>query len=667
MAKLDDVPAAFREWEQSQTRRIVEPCIVAWDGKFESVAVRLPKGLIDRRLRAVITEENGAVAEWQFRPSEYASDKRSGTNDSYASVPLPFHKLLTPGYHRLTLDAGRRCAETLVISAPTRAYSREKERGWGIFIPLYSLHSARSWGAGDFSDMETLARWTGDAGGSAVATLPLLPAFLDRTYEPSPYLPVSKLAWNEFYIDIAKMPELAECESARNLMNSGSFRREIESLRRSRLVEYRRLMALKRTLLEELNRHFFSSDSPRRGSFQLFLREHPEVTEYARFRAVMEKQKKPWREWPPPLRNGKIDQGKFDESAEQYHLYVQWLADGQVKRLAECASGSGAGLYLDLPLGTHPDGFDTWRYRDIFVDGVSVGAPPDTVFTRGQNWTFPPLHPQKVREAGYAYVIGYLRHHMRYARTLRLDHIMGLHRLFFIPHGMESSEGVYVRYHPEEMYAILSLESHRYQCAIVGEDLGIVPRAVRSAMRSHGLQRMWVMHYELATNSRRLLPKPMPDQIASLNTHDMPPFASFWEGQDIEDRLHAGIISPSVALREEASHVSLRRRLVTFLVEKRMPARPITARSVLEACLSFLGSSRASLVLVNLEDLWLETHAQNIPSTTTEHPNWRRKARYGFESFCQMPRVMSILEVLHALRPGGGSNGGSGGKTRKNQ
>ena len=666
VATLDDVPAAYSAWQRAEARRIVEPVLVAWDGQLKSIPVRIRRNSIGSQVTLSLKQEDGNLTEWKCCPADTGTVRKFDGDDNYVEIALPFGRHLSPGYHRLTITAGVRHAEALIISAPVKAYSTDEDgRDWGVFIPLYSLHSAPGWGSGNFTDMEELARWVGEAGANTLATLPLLAAFLDSPCEPSPYLPVSKLLWNEFYLDVTRVPDLAVCESARSLVNSRAFQQDIEVLRKSRLVDYRRGMALNKEVLEELSKHFFSAESSRRSMFELFLEEHPEVTDYARFRAAMEKQKKSWRKWPGRLREGTLDADDYDESAAQYHRYVQWLADEQIRNLVESASDCGVGLYLDLPLGTHPDGFDSWRYRDLFVDDVSVGAPPDTVFTRGQDWTFAPLHPQKIREAGYSYTIGCLRHHMRYAQTLRIDHIMGLHRLFFIPRGMQSGEGVYVRYYPQEMYAILSLESHRNKCVIVGEDLGIVPQVVRSAMKTHNFRRMWVMHYELAGHSHRLLPDPLSDQVSSLNTHDMPPFASFWRGQDINDRLKTGIVTFSTARHEKASHAVLKRRLVTFLGNRGLLAGRVTARSVLEACLSYLAASRAPLVLVNLEDLWLETHTQNIPSTTTEHPNWRYKARHDFTSFCQMPQVMAILEILQALRSERESKGVSNRETRE--
>ena len=204
------------------------------------------------------------------------------------------------------------------------------------------------------------------------------------------------------------------------------------------------------------------------------------------------------------------------------------------------------------------------------MQDVTAGAPPDIVFTNGQNWSFPPLHPDTIRETGYAYVISYLRHHLELASTLRVDHIMGLHRLFFIPSRFDSKQGTYVRYHADELYAIYCIESQRHQSIIVGEDLGIVPGVVRKEMKRHGFQRMWVMYYELAANAKTLLSSPQPDTVTSLNTHDMPTFASFWEMRDIADRLRTGIISSKTAQKDKSSRAVVKQQLQKFLAERQL-------------------------------------------------------------------------------------------------
>ena len=631
VATLQDVPSAWREQQQARFKRPLEPVTVAWDGEPPIVRLRLPLATAEATLISHLTLESGEQGRWEWRGTDLPTLETAEVDGTrYVVKQLPLSRRLPWGYHRLSLELPGRCEQALIISAPLKAYVPPKSRVWGAFLPLYALHTQRSWGSGDFSDLGLLMSWVAGMGGKVVATLPLLPTFLDDAPGPSPYLPVSRLMWNEFYLDITKVPELQRCPSAQALLASPSLREEIESLRQLPLVDYRRQMALKRQVLEELCRCLFAEPSDRLDALRRFAQHHPVVENYARFRATSEKQRLPWRSWRQPLQDGILNEGDYDEEVRRYHLYGQWLAGEQIEALGKEAGKKGLKFYLDLPLGVHPDGYDVWRESSLFALDVSAGAPPDAVFTTGQNWHFPPLHPERIREQGYRYVIAYLRHHLRHGGILRIDHVMGLHRLFWIPNGLDASQGVYVRYHAEELYAILALESHRHQAILVGEDLGTVPPEVRPAMRRHGLHRMYVAQYEVVTNHRRAL-RPIPTNcVASLNTHDMPPFAAFWQGLDS------------------------REAVVTFLHDKGW-LKELTSDTgaILRACLSFLSASHAQGLLVNLEDLWLETRPQNIPSTGKEYPNWQRKAGYSLEAFCQMPQVIDILRIIDHLRKQG--------------
>ncbi|MFC1870574.1 4-alpha-glucanotransferase, partial [Chloroflexota bacterium] len=375
------------------------------------------------------------------------------------------------------------------------------------------------------------------------------------------------------------------------------------------------------------------------------------VQDYARFRATGEKQGLPWRSWQQPLRDGDLSKSDYSEESFRYHLYVQWLAHQQMENLASKTKGKGLQLYLDLPLGVHPDGYDAWRERQAFIPNTAAGAPPDAVFTKGQNWAFPPLHPEEIRKQGYRYVIDGIRHHLQVGSILRLDHVMGLHRLFCIPEGLETNKGVYVRYRAEELYAILALESHRHQAIIVGEDLGTVPPYVRPAMKRHNLHRMYVMHYELASDSKKGLRPVASNSVASFNTHDMPPFAAFWQGLDIEERRKIGLLNEAGSREEKNRLIKMKEALVTSLQQKSwLHVTDNDIPAILNAGLSFLAASQARIVLINLEDLWLETHSQNIPGTTDEYHNWQRRARYSLEEFCQMPQVIDTLRTVNELR-----------------
>jgi 4-alpha-glucanotransferase len=653
---LNDVPSAWRERQQELWQRPLEPVAVAWDGEPPTIKVRLPSNVADASLNCCLDLETGEQQQWKWRGADIPVLETAEVEGArYVVKQLPLPNGLPWGYHKFTLELPGRHQETLVVAAPGKAYLPPGEmdnRTWGVFLPLYALQTQKSWGSGDFSDLEAMMSWCAEIGSRVVATLPFLPTFLGgELFEPSPYLPVSRLLWNEFYLDITKVPELDKCQTAQALLASSPFQRELKTLRRSSLVDYRRQMALKRQILEKLCQCLFAEPSDRLKALMHFAETNPLVEEYARFRATGEKQRAPWRSWPQPLVDGILKEADYNEENRRYHLYVQWLAKQQVQVLSEMAQRKGLRLYLDLPLGVHPDGYDVWRERGLFAGEVSTGAPPDAVFTKGQNWGFPLLHPEKIREHGYQHVIAYLRHHLRHADILRIDHVMGLHRLFWIPQGLEASHGVYVRYPAEELYAISVLESHRHKTVIVGEDLGTVPEEVRPTMTRHGLHSMYVLHYELASNPRTALWRLPTDSVASLNTHDMHPFAAFWQGLDIKQRLELGLLDKAGAQREDQDRRAIKEALTNFWQEKgEIKQTTVDAYAALKACLASLSVSQARLVLVNLEDLWLETQPQNIPSTTDEYPNWRRKAQYSFESFCQMPQVLDTLRMIDHLR-----------------
>ena len=282
-----------------------------------------------------------------------------------------------------------------------------------------------------------------------------------------------------------------------------------------------------------------TSSSPPRAAgpraYREFVSEHPKVTSYAFFQAAGDRHGRDWRNWPSTL-DASDEHADIDRRAYHYHLYAQWQADEQLRGLVAKAREKGLAWYLDFPVGVDFNSFDVWSNREAFATGASVGCPPDPVFTRGQNWGFPPLHPDRQREQGYRYLIASFRNHLRHANALRIDHVMGLHRLFWIPNGAEARDGAFVSTPAEEIYAILSVESHRHSAWLVGEDLGTVPPEVEGAMKRHGVRGMYVVQYEIRADRDRPLREVPESTIAGVNTHDMPPFASFWAGLDLDDR-----------------------------------------------------------------------------------------------------------------------------------
>jgi len=567
--------------EAEQRRRAprpVEPVSVLW-GNDRTIDVELP---------------DGTAVAWDLRLEDGAW--RSGRTDALGGT-ITLDRPVPPGYHTLTLNGTH---ETFVIASPLKAHA-PRAKSWGVFLPLYAAHSQRSHGAGDLGDLLEYASWIDHHGGSVVATLPMLAGSDD---EASPYSPVSRLYWNEMYLDLTRLPELQPDD-----LDAGT----IAHLQQTKLVDYAGVRREKRRVLRRCADRFIPTID-----FDRFSRN---AREYAEFLA------------------------RGDAEAVRTQLYAQYRMAQQMREVANHARRMGSGLYLDFPLGVNPGGYDAHRYAHVFARGFSVGAPPDLFFTKGQNWGFAPFDPDAVREDHYAYFRAAIRQHVSHAGVLRIDHVMGLHRLYWIPDGAAAKDGVYVSYRADEFYAILVLESRRHGCVIVGEDLGTVPPEVPKKMNRHGLRRMYVVQYEAQPNET-VLPAPPAASVASLNTHDMPTFAAWWKGKDVDDRVTMGLLDAAGAKQERETREQMKRGIVESVVEG--PSQD--PQKALEAIAMQLASSDAEIVLLNLEDLWGELEPQNVPGVPES--SWRHKFRMSLEDTRASGAIRRVLTNVNQRRAG---------------
>jgi 4-alpha-glucanotransferase len=634
--------------------RRLEPVNVAWNGRSAPLVLRIPASLEGSTAECLLETEDGGEYSWQISLSDRPTIDGTVVDGTInLAKQLSGLEHLPLGYHRFKIEVGGRRDESLIISAPERAWSyaadTDNPRRWGVFMPLHALRSHPTRWGGNLSDLERLLTWVGGLGGSLVGTLPLLATFLDEPFDPSPYSPASRLFWNELFLDLDKIAG----SSGGSTLLSASRGPLSESSSVRDYVDYRTWSQEQRAVLQAASHSFFQQGGAREPSYREFLARHPRVIDYARFRAIQERQRRGWVVWPEGLRDGHIGPADFDPKREQYHAYVQWLLCQQLDLLAQRSRDVGASLYLDFPLGVHPDSYDTWRERDSFANGIAVGAPPDVFFTGGQNWGFPPQNPDAIRENGYAYFSEALRNHMRYAGALRIDHVMGLMRLFWIPRGMGAQDGIYVRYAADELYAILALESHRATCLVVGEDLGTVPESVREAMAKHDFLRMHVAQFEMSADSGQALRPAPAASMASVNTHDTVLYGGFWEGRDIEIMRLLELISDDEAGERRTERGQLNRALGDFLkhaVERGADKSPISA---LRAMLLHLAAGPAQVLMVTLEDLWLEREPQNVPGTGDDWQNWRRTARFSFEEFSSNSEVLDALRAVNRARQTG--------------
>jgi 4-alpha-glucanotransferase len=647
---------AVQERRQDLWRWHLEPVVVAWDGVMPPVELRLPAAQARGTLDIELALEDGASFTDRLRLEEMQAAARSTVGgDDFVAVRLPVGRLQGPanlplGYHRLTLRSGSRQLKSLVIAAPRLAFRPPASRQWGVFLPLYALRSGRGWGVGDFTDLQGLMAWAEREGAGFVGTLPMLASYLDQPFEPSPYMPVSRCFWNELYMDVGHSVMVGKATVNEYDAVLAAAAEEASRLNARETVPYQEAMALKRRVLRELTRRFSFQD-PADGVVQRFLVARPAVNDYAAFRAAIEAFGCPWHSWPEPQRSGAISESDYDRESFEYHVVAQALCDAQVSSLVEHASATGVRLYLDLPVGVHPEGYDAWRYQHLFVEGMSVGAPPDPLAYYGQNWGFRPLNVEASRQSGYEYARAYLGHHMRAAGILRIDHAIGLHRLFWIPEGASGRDGVFVRQPAEETYALLSLESHRNKCVVVGENLGLVPPEVNQGLGRHGIDRMYVQLFEMTGDSGSPL-SPVPrDSMASFSTHDLPTFAAFWTDEDLRARQRMGLLGEAGLQRVCGERAPLKSALAAYLRNRDLVDEDPSIAQLFEATTQLAAESDTDWLVVNLEDAWQETDSQNVPGTLAEtHPNWQRRARYTLEQLGQIGDITSLAAKLRRLR-----------------
>lgn len=588
VASPSDAPEALRAHETRDTG-LLPPVLVAWDGAMAPISI-----LDDGYVQAEIILEDGDSAPLEFADAEVRTTRR---------LPL--------GYHRLTVEVSGRTGTCTVIAAPVEAWRRPgSHRSWGVGAQLAALRSSRSRTLGDLRDLESVCRWVADRGGDLVMVLPLLPTFNTEPAEPSPYSPVSRLFWSELILDLGDAHRPADPPTTLDVIQAGA---EV----RTALTG---LPLPDASLLDD------------------------ELVEYARFRGAQARLGRNWRDWPLGARAGKLEPGHVDAEVERFHLVAQTLARRQLGDIRQRLEEDGFRLGLDLAVGVHPDGYDTWSRPALFAKGMSVGAPPDEGFPSGQDWGFPPVLPEASRDEGHRYLAATIAHQAAVSGVLRVDHVMAWTRLFWIPRGFDVDQGTYVSYPHEELFAILALESVRNRCEIAGENLGTVPPEIDEALPRHRIWGMYLAQFQASKDPD--LGPPTAADMALVGTHDTPTFAGWLAGLDIGERVRYGLVAheaiPSV--REERAYAT--GRLAELL--NRSVDEP---HSFLDELLQWLGRSDSPLVVPWLEDLWLEEQGVNLPGTrSSERPNWQRPMRKLLDEIFTDPEVDGLVRRLDRAR-----------------
>lgn len=598
-------------------------------------------------------------------------ETRTGTADARGgSVRL--RGALPPGRHHLQVEAGGRRDEAVLIAAPRRCLTPDQVFGrtaWGAACQVYGLRSARNAGIGDFEDVSRLAETLGGAGADLLGLSPLHALFPADPHQFSPYAPSSRIHLNTLHITLDEAAALAGAPPPDDATAA--------ELRATELVDYERVAAFKGAVLERLwpvfrDRHLGQAPTERGRDFLAWRSERgPSLERLCLFDALHAHDRdtsgelRPWWRWAvgaagPDAADARAFAAEHADRIAAF-AWMQWVADRQLgaAQARARAGGMRGGLYRDLAIGVSPAGAAVWSDPAATVRGASVGAPPDLFNTRGQNWGLAPLSPAAMIERAYAPFIADVGANMRHAGALRIDHALGLQRLFWIPDGAAPSEGAYVRYPFDALRRILALESQRRRCLVIGEDLGTVPDGFRVAMNRSGILSYRVLWFERSDGGGFAPPGRYPRlAAASLTTHDLPTVRGYWDEQDIHWREGLGLFAAAdMAPAERLQRADDRLRMIELLVREGLidPEAlhdvPRLHDGVVTALHRLLARSRSALALAQLEDVTGELEQPNLPATVHEHPNWRRKLRLSVEDLPLDARAQEVLQAIAAERP----------------
>ena len=655
--------SALETLADTRDRRRLPATAHAREGEGARLALTLPDA--PRRLprTLVITADTGEKTELSLEDLASAAASHTGLDGRQsrrAQLVLP---PLPAGRYRL--DAGEDTPCHLTIAPRSCHRPAHMPRSFGLSAQLYTLRTAQDQGIGDLTTLATAAREAARFGAATFGINPLHALFPHDRSRASPYHPSDRRFLDPAYIDVTALDDLPTSPLVDTMMMAAAPR--FAALRLGRDVDYASVSALKLSVLrarfEAFRTAFYGGSSDIRRSFLGFVEAGGVALDrFATFRVIEDVQEgRPWQSWPAELQNPASRQVR--QLAEQHQqavaceMFVQWLADRQLAAAASAASGLPLGLYRDLAVGCAPDGAEAWANRRLLGAGVSVGAPPDPFSALGQVWNLPPPNPLTIPDGGYAGFRALLGANMRHAGMLRIDHVMGLARLFWVPDGASATEGAYVGYPRDALLAELALESARARCMVVGEDLGTVPEGFREALGDSGVLSYRVLWFEREGAGFKPPASYPAGAVACVATHDLPTLAGWWSGADIDEQASLGLIGTAeTAHRARAEEKAT---LVAWLVAggflASAPAEDGPLQPVLAAAIhAAVAATPSLLAFAQLEDLAGETEAVNLPGTDRERLNWRRRLAEPVETLCGTPLARAILGAIGHDR--GGTN-----------
>ncbi len=645
---------ALLEVELRPWREVLPPCTVVREKVFAQIAVHVPHGsgvTVDVEL-----EDDGVAALQQIDDFTPPRDV-NGVLTGQASFSIP--DSLPLGYHtvRATVFVEGQAPETSegsLIVVPQRLPSPAEKgaRGWGAMVQLYSVRSKESWGIGDTADLKELCSLFGELGGDFVLINPLHAAEPVGHMTPSPYLPVTRRFFNPIYIRPEDIREIGYMDAAeRDLVLQSGEGPKAASLRNEE-IDRDAAWEGKHQALEVI---FNEERSPaRQRAFEQFREtEGQGLEDFAFWCALREKYGDVF---PEELKSPTTAEAEIERAALadriDFYAWMQWIIDRQLAGAQRSAveAGMPLGIFHDLAVGVHSNGADTWSIPEAFAAGVTVGAPPDMYNQRGQNWSQPPWRPDSLRRMSYAPLRDMARTVLRHAGALRVDHVMGLFRLWWIPAGAAPSEGAYVRFDHEAMLGVLMLEAQRVGAVVVGEDLGNVEPWVRDYLNERGILGTSVLWFEQGEGGQFKRPENFRRKsLVTVDTHDLPPLASYLAGEHVDLRDSLGMLTEPIE-QVRAESVEERRRMTDRLREYGLIGDDPSEQEIIEAMHCYIAETPAEMLAIALVDAVGDRKPQNMPGTDTEYVNWRVPLTDGsgelvlIDNLASHPRLLSLIE-----------------------
>jgi 4-alpha-glucanotransferase len=660
-AAAPETVARFEELLVAGETEFVAPGLVIREGQPLRIDVTLPARGWNETLRWTISTEAGesAAGEAALRDAPVVLAE-ARASETYDTRRVTIGTVLPLGTHRLDLSVEPYTrANVHVVVVPERCWP-PAGRTWGIALQVYTLRSSRNAGIGDLADLRAVCRLLGARGASYVGINPLHAPFRTDPEAASPYAASSRVWLNWLAIALDAVPE------ARNAASAGAValrerRATIRALRASADVDYAGVAAVK----DDVLRACFSSldrDPRRVAAFAAWSEAQGErLLRFAVFEALVARYGRDLGSWPAALRtpaSPEVASFAAAEAAEvKYSMYLQWLAAEQLAAVAADAARCGVRLYRDLAVGVDLNAADVWADTEGYVAEVSVGAPPDVLNTLGQDWGLPPLDPRGLAREGYAELLALLRANCRHAGALRIDHAFSLARLYWIPRGAGARSGTYVDYPLDDMRGIVALAGVLERCVVIGEDLGTVPAGFREHMEETGVLSYRILFFERRLDGTFAAPEEYPAlALAASGTHDLPTIPAWLRGEDLRLRDRLGLLETPLAAELEARERE-RAMLLDALIAHRdlMEAERDDDTAIVVAANRYLASAPCAIVMAQVDDILGERSPVNVPGTSTEYPNWRRKLQTPVENFASDERLKRLCTVLNELRPRSGT------------